>query len=116
MTTQQPTIEERISRIEGSYERVGDLVQQFEGFRAESNARFRDLSVQIENARAETDRQFENARAETDRRFENARAETNRQLDSMRAEMNSAVRNLYVIIGGSWATLMATIIGLNLAT
>ena len=98
MTTQPPTIEERVSRLEGSYERISDLVQQFEGFRTETN------------------RQFENARAETNRQFENVRAETNRQFDSMRAEMNSAVRNLYVITGGSWVTLMATIIGLNLAT
>ena len=87
MTTQPPTIEERVSRLEGSYERISDLVQQFEGFRTETN-----------------------------RQFENARAETNRQFDSMRAEMNSAVRNLYVITAGSWVTLMATIIGLNLAT
>ena len=87
MTTQPPTIEERVSRLEGSYERISDLVQQFEGFRTETN-----------------------------RQFENARAETNRQFDSMRAEMNSAVRNLYVITVGSWVTLMATIIGLNLAT
>ena len=94
MTTQPPTIEERVSRLEGSHERIGDLVHQFEGFRTEVNARFRDLSAQIESHREEATRQSENTRTET----------------------SAAVRNLYVIIGGSWATLMATIIGLNLAT
>lgn len=114
MTT-QPSTEERLSRIEGSHERIGDLVQQFEGFRTETNTRFESLRSETNARFRDLSAQFESLRAGMDRRFEEARAETNREFGSMRAEMNSAIRNLYVIIGGSWVTLMATIIGLNLA-
>ncbi|MCY4450167.1 MAG: hypothetical protein OXE02_15125 [Chloroflexi bacterium] len=64
MTTQPTTIEERLSRLEGSVERIGDLVQQVEG---------------------------------------------------LRSEMNAHIRTIYLMLGGSWVTLMATIVGLNLA-
>lgn len=64
MTTQPASTEERLSRLEGSVERIGDLVQQVEG---------------------------------------------------LRTEMNVHIRTMYLMLGGSWVTLMATIIGLNLA-
>ena len=64
MTTQPASTEERLSRLEGSVERIGDLVHQVEG---------------------------------------------------LRTEMNAHIRTMYLMLGGSWVTLMATIIGLNLA-
>ncbi len=36
-------------------------------------------------------------------------------MTSLRTEMNGRFNNLYLLIGGSWVTLMAAIIGLALA-
>ena len=82
MTTQPASTEERLSRLEGSHERIGDLVQQVEGLRSETRG-------QVEGLRSE--------------------------MNAFRAEMNAHIRTLYMMMGGSWVTLMATIIGLNLA-
>ena len=34
-------------------------------------------------------------------------------MNSLRSEMNSRINNLYIIIGGSWASLMGAIIASN---
>ena len=34
------------------------------------------------------------------------------EINSLRNEMNSRINNLYILIAGSWITLMAAIIGL----
>ena len=86
MTTQPASTEERLSRLEGSHERIGDLAQQIEGLRSEMHSQIEGL-----------------------------RSEMNAQFGAFRAEMNAHIRTLYMMMGGSWVTLMATIIGLNLA-
>lgn len=108
MTTQPPTTEERLSRLEGSHERIGDLVQQVEGLRSETRG-------QIEGLRSEMHGQIEGLRSEMNVQIEGLRSEMNAQIGAFRAEMNAHIRTLYMMMGGSWVTLMATIIGLNLA-
>lgn len=34
------------------------------------------------------------------------------EMNSLRVEMNSRINNLYILIAGSWITLMGAIIGL----
>lgn len=36
----------------------------------------------------------------------------NLSIDSLRTEINSRINNLYILIAGSWITLMGAIIGL----
>ena len=46
------------------------------------------------------------------RSIEAMRTETNQSIESLRREMNSRINNLYILIGGSWVTLVIMLIGL----
>ena len=41
--------------------------------------------------------------------------EMSRSIEALRAEMNSRFNNMIILMGGSWVTIMGTIIGLNIA-
>ena len=51
---------------------------------------------------------LEGAYEQVDRRLD----ELSRSIESLRAEMNNRFNNVYVLIGGSWVTIMVAIIGL----
>ncbi|MCY4448769.1 MAG: hypothetical protein OXE02_08005 [Chloroflexi bacterium] len=104
-TSQPPSVEERLSRLEGGYDRIGDLVQLVAGLRTDMNA-----------FRADMNAQFESLRAETNQRIESLRAETNQQIESMRVEMSKNARTTYVLLSTSWLALMLTTVGINFLT
>ena len=58
----------------------------------------------LEGAYEQVDRRLD----ELSRSIESLRTEMN----GLRAEMNSRFNNVYVLIGGSWVTIMVAIIGL----
>ena len=97
-TNQPPSVEERLSRLEGGYDRIGDLVQQVAGLRTDMNA------------------QFEGLRAETNQRIESLRAETNQRIESLQTEMSKNARTTYVLLSTSWLALMLTTVGINFLT
>ena len=86
-TGQPPSVEERLSRLEGGYDRIGDLVHQVESLRT-------DMSTQVASLRADMNTQFE----------------------SMRAEINTNARTTYVLLSSSWLALMLTTVGINFLT
>ena len=51
---------------------------------------------------------LEGAYEQVDRRLD----ELSRSIESLRTEMNNRFNNVYVLIGGSWVTIMVAIIGL----
>ena len=93
-TSQPPSVEERLSRLEGGYDRIGDLVQLVAGLRTDMNAFRADMNAQ----------------------FESLRAETNQQIESMRVEMSKNARTTYVLLSTSWLALMLTTVGINFLT
>ena len=50
----------------------------------------------------------EGAYEQVDRRLD----DMNRSIDALRNEMNSRINNVYLLIFGSWVTIMVAIIGL----
>ena len=86
-TNQPPSVEERLSRLEGGYDRIGDLVQQVAGLRTDMNAQFEGL-----------------------------RAETNQRIESLQTEMSKNARTTYVLLSTSWLALMLTTVGINFLT
>ena len=100
-TNQPPSVEERLSRLEGGYDRIGDLVQQVAGLRTDMNAQFEGL-------RAETNQRI----AETNQRI----AETNQRIESLREETGRNARTVYVLLSTSWLALMLTTVGINFLT
>ena len=51
-TNQPPSVEERLSRLEGGYDRIGDLVRQVESLRTDMNTQFESMRADINtNAR-----------------------------------------------------------------
>ena len=92
MTTQPTTsIEERVSRLEGSYERIGDLARAVEGFRAETNVRFESILAEIRAARADSDAKSE----------------------AMRREMNERFRGLTTVLTAAAVVLSTVLVGLT---
>ena len=104
-TNQPPSAEERLSRLEGGYDRIGDLVEQIAGLRTDMSAFRADMNAQIESLRAETNQ-----------RIESLRAETNQQIESLRVEMSKNARTTYVLLSTSWLALMLTTVGINFLT
>ena len=51
---------------------------------------------------------LEGAYEQVDKRLD----DMNLSIDSLRTEINSRINNLYILIAGSWITLMGAIIGL----
>ena len=79
-------LEQRTSRLEGVYEQV--------------DGRMEDMNRSIESLRTDTNRSIESLRADT---------------HSLRSEMNSRFNNLYILMGGMWATMVAGFVALFLA-
>ena len=58
---------------------------------------------------------LEGAYEQVDKRLDDMNLSIDRlwtEINSLRNEMNSRINNLYILIAGSWITLMAAIIGL----
>ncbi len=104
-TNQPPSVEERLSRLEGGYDRIGDLVQLVTALHTEMSAFRTDMNAQ-----------FESLRAETNQRTEGLRTEVNQPLQGMRVEMSKNARTTYVLLSTSWLALMLTTVGINFLT
>jgi hypothetical protein len=79
-------LEERVSRLEGAYEQVG--------------RRLDDLNQNVASLRAEMRTEIGGLRAD---------------MNGLRAEVNGRLNNLYVLIGGLWATMVAGFVALFVA-
>ena len=79
-------LEERVSRLEGAYEQV--------------NRRLDDLNRNVASLRSEVSSPWSEVREE---------------FSILRREMNRGFSNMYVLIGGVWATLVAGFVALSLA-
>ena len=103
MTTQQTTsIEERVSRLEGSHERIGDVARTVEAHRAETQAGFDAL-------RADTNDRFESGLAE----IRAARADSDAKFQAMRQEMNDRFRSLTNVLIAAAVVLSTVLVGLT---
>ena len=78
------TFEGRISRVEGAYE--------------QGDARLAEINDRLNGI---------------DHRFSEMNGDINSRFNEMNNQINSRFNNLYLLLGGSWVTLMATIIGLR---
>ena len=98
MTTQTPSTEERLSRLEGAYEQVSE--------------RLGDLRSEMNALREEVQRGQEALREEMQRGHEALREEMQRGQDSLRADINSFRSNMLLLMGGVWATVVGGLIAL----
>ena len=94
MTTQTPSTEERLSRLEGAYEQVSE--------------RLGDLSRGQDNLRSDINA----LREEVQRGQESLREEMQRGQESLRADIRSFRGNMLLLIGGVWATVVGGLIAL----
>ena len=81
------TMEQRISRLEGAYEQV--------------DRRLDDMNRAIQGLRE-------------DMNGEDLRSDTRADADNLRAEVNSRFNNLYLLLGGMWATIIAGFVAIFL--
>ena len=86
MTTQTPPTEERLSRLEGAYEQMGE--------------RLNDLS----RGQAALRSDMNALRSEMNERLS--------EMNSRLSEMNSRINMMIVLVGGIWATVGAGVIAL----
>ena len=78
-------MEQRVSRLEGAYEQV--------------DRRLDDMSRAIQGLRED---------------MEGLRTDTRADMSSLRAEVNSRFNNLYLLLGGMWATIIAGFVAIFL--
>ncbi len=90
-------LEERVSRLEGAYEQV--------------DRRLDDLNHNVASLRAEVNSLRDEVRTEVG----SLRAEVRTEIGGLRAEVNGRLNNLYVLIGGLWATMVAGFVALFIA-
>ena len=132
MTTQPTTsIEERVSRLEGSHERIGDVARTveahraetqagFDALRADTNMRFESGLAEIRAARADSDAKFQAMRQEANDRFESGLAEiramrvdSDAKFQAMRQEMNDRFRSLTNVLIAAAVVLSTVLVGLT---
>ena len=105
MTTQTPSTEERLSRLEGAYEqvseRLGDLSRGQDNLRSDINA-----------LREEMQRGQDSLREEMRLGQESLRAEMQRGQESLRADIRSFRGNMLLLMGGAWATMIGGFIAI----
>ena len=109
MTTQTPPTEERLSRLEGAYEQLGERMAEL---RSDTNERLNDLARGQAALRSDM-----NARIDDLARGQAAlRSDVNARLSDMNqrlSDMNSRINVMLVLVGGIWATTIAGIIALT---
>ena len=81
---------ERTSRLEGAYEQADRRMESID-------RRLDAIQLSIETLRADTNKSIEALRAD---------------MNAQRADTNSRFNTLYVLLFGSWATIVAAVIGL----
>ena len=94
MTTQTPSTEERLSRLEGAYEQVSE--------------RLGDISRGQDNLRSE----MNTLREEMQRGQESLREEMQRGQESLRADIRSLRNNMLLLMGGVWTTMIGGFIAI----
>ena len=75
-------LQKRVSKLEGAYEQV--------------DGRLSDLSSAMDSLRSD---------------MNSLRSEVRGDINGLRTEMNSRFNNLYLLIGGLWATMIGAIAG-----
>ena len=100
------SVEERLSRLEGSYEQISERLNDL-------NQIVQGVDRKVDALRSDIDARFDSLRSDMDMRLESMRAETNtqfRELNSRLDEMNRSQRNFsyvtYAIGSGIWATIV----------
>ena len=91
---------ERISKLEGAYEqvdkRLDDLNQSMTSLRADVNSRLADMNSRLGDVNSRVD-------------------SLEAQLIAFRDETNSRFNHVYILIGGSWVTIMAALLAIFLS-
>ncbi|MDE2993746.1 MAG: hypothetical protein OXU67_07660 [Chloroflexota bacterium] len=93
--------QERISRLEGTYEQVDRRLDDM-------NTRLGETNRSIEGLRAEMNTRFEEMNNRMDSRFE----EMNSRMDSRFGELNNRYNTLVMLMIASWVTVIAALIAL----
>ena len=117
MTTQTPSTEERLSRLEGAYEqvseRLGDLRSDVNALREEMRLGQEALRADMNALREEMQRGQESLRAdinaireEMQRGQDALREEMRLGQESLRADIRSFRGNMLLLMGGAWATMI----------
>ncbi len=94
MTTQTPSTEERLSRLEGAYEQVSE--------------RLGDLRSDVNTLREETRLGQDALREE----IKSLREEMQRGQESLRADIRSFRGNMLLLMGGVWTTMIGGFIAM----
>lgn len=94
-------LEERVSRLEGAYEQV--------------DRRLDDLNQNITSLREEMRVEFSGLRTDMNRGIGGPRTEVSCEISRLRSDLNSGFNNLYVLLGGLWATVVAGFVGVGVA-
>lgn len=116
-------MEERVSRLEGAYEqvdkRLDDLKQEITSFRGEMRGEIGSLRNDIGSLRDETRREIGSLRNDIgsmrdEMRSDNEslRNEMRSADESLRNDLNNRVQNIYLLLFGSWLTLIGMMVGL----
>ena len=111
------SVEERLSRLEGSYEqiseRLNDLNQIVQGVDRKVDALRSDVDGRFDSLRSDMDTRFDSLRSSMDARFDSLRSSMDARflaMDSKLDEMNRSYRNftyaIYAIAAGMWATIL----------
>ena len=107
-------MEERVSRLEGAYEqvdkRLDDLKQEITTLRGDVGSLRDEMRREIGSLRND----IGSLRDEMRSNNESLRNEMRSDNDSLRREMNNRMNNVYILLLGSWLTLVGMMVGLFL--
>ena len=100
------SVEERLSRLEGSYEQISERLN-------DQSRLLERIDAKVDTLRSDMDGRFDSLRSDMDARFDSLRSSMDARflaMDSKLDEMNRSYRNFtYVIYGiavGMWATIL----------
>ncbi len=107
---------ERVSRLEGAYEQTG---QRMDDMNRSINGLRDDMNRSINGLRDDVNRSISGLRDDMNQSVSGLRDDMNRantelrgEVHALRAETNSRFNNVYVLLGGIWATMIAGFIAL----
>ena len=100
-----PTVEERISAVEGKVDAIADLKVMVGEFRAEMFRQFTEVDRRFTEVRSDLDRRFTEGRSDIDRRF----TAIDRRIEVLDQRME---RHFMWMVGIQFTVLIAVIVAL----
>ena len=114
-------MEERVSRLEGAYEqvdkRLDDLKQEITTLRGDVGSLRDEMRREIGSLRNDIGSLRDEMRSNNESLRNEMRSDNDSlrsDNDSLRSEMNNRMNNVYILLLGSWLTLVGMMVGLFL--